>query len=135
MNFRLHHIAFTVKDLEESIKWYKEKLGATEIFHYDKDGMQFSIIQLGKLKLELFYFGNKTKPLPQERQNLMQDLHTVGTKHLCIEVDNLDETIKELKEKGVEFVTEIDTAGFGGRYIFLKDCNDILIELYQSQNN
>lgn len=131
MNFRLHHIAFTVKGLEESIKWYREKLGATEIFHYDKDDMQFSIIQLGKLKLELFYFKENTRPLPQERQNLMKDLHTVGTKHLCIEVDNLDETIKELKEKGVEFATEIDKAGFGGRYIFFKDCNNILIELYQ----
>lgn len=61
----------------------------------------------------------------------MDDLHVIGTKHLCIEVDDLDEFIKQLQSKAVEFATKMDTAGFGGRYIFIKDCNGILIELYQ----
>lgn len=61
----------------------------------------------------------------------MNDLHVIGTKHLCIQVENLERAVGELKTKGVQFATEIDTAGFGGRYIFFKDCNDILIELYE----
>lgn len=48
-----------------------------------------------------------------------------------IQVDNIDEIVKDLQSKGVTFVMDIDTAGFGGRYTFFKDCNDILVELFQ----
>lgn len=132
MNFKSHHVAFTVKNTKQSIEWYKNKLGFRVIHKYNKNGMEITLLKLGDVKLELFCFGKETKSLPNHRRVLMDDLHVIGAKHLCIEVDNLDHAIKELKEKGVKFATDIDTAGFGGRYIFIKDCSDILIELYQS---
>lgn len=132
MKFRPHHIALTVKNTEESINWYQNKLGFEVIHKYNKHGMEITQIKLEDVRLELFCYGEDTKPLPDYRKELMDDLHVIGTKHLCIEVDNLDELIKQLETKMVEFATKIDTAGFGGRYIFIKDCNGILIELYQA---
>src|SRR3989344_2638595 len=130
MKFKPHHVALTVKNTEESIQWYQDKLGFQVIHKYNKHGMEITLLELDEVRIELFCFGKNTKPLPDYRKNLMDDLHIIGTKHLCIEVDNLNEKIKQLKEKKVEFVMDIDTAGFGGRYIFLKDCNGILIEIY-----
>lgn len=132
MSFKLHHVAFSVNNLEESVQWYKENLGFKIIHNHKSKEMEFVILELGGAKLELFSFGSETKPLPDYRNSLMDDLHTVGTKHLCLETENLDEAISNLKEKGVKFVSEIDTAAFGGRYIFFKDCNGILIELYEN---
>lgn len=132
MNVRPHHVALTVKNTEESIRRYQDKLGFQIIHKYNKNGMEIILLKLGAIRIELFCFGKNTKPLPDYRKNLMDDLHVVGTKHLCIEVENLDKTVSELKQKRVEFATEVDIAGFGGRYIFLKDCNGILIELYQA---
>ncbi len=134
MNFRPHHTALTVYSSEKSVQWYQEKLGFEVIHKYNKNGMEITHLKLGDVRLELFYFGEDTKPLPDDKKDLMDDLRVVGTKHLCIEVDNLDDTIKELQSKGVEFATKTDTAGFGGRYIFLKDCNGILIELYEASS-
>lgn len=131
MNFKPHHVALTVNNIDESIKWYESKLGFSTSFRRDKNGMDLAILELEDVRIELFNFEDQTKPLPKFNKDLMQDLHMVGTKHLCLQVDDLEEAITKLKEKGVEFVTEIDTAAFGGRYIFFKDCNDILIELYQ----
>lgn len=131
MNFRFHHVCLTVKDINESISWYEDKLGF-ELFHkYEKYGMEIAQLKRDSIKIELFSFGNKTKQLPKYREQLMDDLHVVGTKHLCLEVESLNETINLLKSKGVKFVMNVDTAGFGGRFIFFKDCNGILIELYQ----
>ena len=132
MNFKPHHTAFTVKNTEESIKWYEDKLGFTLTHRYNKHGMEITQLKLDDVRIELFNYGSETKPLPQYSKNLKEDLLVIGTKHLCIETDNLDKTTEELKSNGVEFTQDVDTAGFGGRYIFFKDCNGILIELYES---
>lgn len=130
MKFKPHHVAFTVNDIEESENWYKEKLGFEVVHKYSKNGWKITLLKLDEVRIELFSFDD-IKPLPEHSRNLMDDLHVIGTKHLCIQVEDLEKTVGELKTKGVQFATEIDTAGFGGRYIFLKDCNGILIELLQ----
>lgn len=79
---------------------------------------------------KFFDFRESNKPLPGYRKGLMDDLHVIGTKHLCIEIKNLDAFVKELKQKGVE-PQKISQAGFGGRFTFIKDNNGILIELYE----
>lgn len=131
MNFKPHHVALTVKSTEESIQWYQDKLGFQVIHKYNKHGMEITLLKLGDVRIELFSYGKDTEPLPAYRKELIDDLHVIGTKHLCIEVDDLDKIIQQFTESGVEFTTKLDTAGFGGRYIFIKDCNSILIELYQ----
>lgn len=130
MIFTPHHVAFTVTDIEESVEWYKEKLGFKTTHRYNKMGSDRAILELDQVRLELFSFGKDTKPLPDYRKDLLDDLHVQGIKHLCIEVDDLDRLIKSLNKKGVE-TRKVDTAGFGGRFTFIKDCNGILIELYQ----
>ncbi len=132
MKFKPHHVALTVSNTEQSINWYKDKLGFEIMHRYNKHGMEITQLKLEDVRLELFCYGQETKPLPDYRNDLMDDLHVMGTKHLCIEVEDLEGTIRELKSKGVEFATEVDKAGFGGKYIFFKDCNGILIELYES---
>lgn len=134
MNLRPQHVAFTVNDMDESIKWYGDKLGAKVAHRYEKHGMKITQLKINGFQLELFDF-ERGKPLPEYRQNLMDDLHVVGIKHLCLETGNLEDSVATLKKKGVEFVTEVDTAGFGGKYIFFRDCNGILIELYQSPDS
>lgn len=130
MKFQPHHIALTVNNTEVSIKWYQDKLGFKLTHRYNKHGMEVSHLQLGNVRLELFCYGKDTKSLPDYRKDLMGDLHVIGTKHLCIGVKDLDLFIKQIKKRGVEVIREIDTAGFGGRYTFIKDCNGILIEIY-----
>lgn len=133
MKFKPHHVALTVNNTQESKNWYQEKLGFEVIHEYNKHGMEITLLKLEDVRLELFCYGKDTRALPNDRKDLTDDLHVIGTKHLCIEVEDLEFTIEELKAKGVTFVMDLDTAGFGGRYTFFKDCNEILIELYQAE--
>lgn len=130
MKFKPHHVALTVKNTDESIEWYKDKFGFEVTHRYHKHGKEITQLKLEEVRIELFNYFKSTKPLPDYRRELMSDLEVIGTKHLCIEVEDLNEVIKSLNEKGVK-TREVDTAGFGGRYTFIKDCNGILIELYQ----
>lgn len=131
MKCKPHHTALTVKNTDETIAWYQEKLGFTVTHRYNKHGMEITIMELDDVRLEIFCYTDETQPLPDYREDLMEDLHVMGTKHLSIQVEDIDSLVKDLKNKGVEFVMDIDNAGFGGRYTFFKDCNGILIELLQ----
>jgi len=127
----LNHIAITVKNLNESIDWYRDKFGFKLVSKHQYQDMYFALISLKKIKIELFCFNKTTKPLPDYRKKLMDDLIVIGTKHVCFEVDNLDLMVSKLHNQKVDIIGEQDTSAFGGRYIFIKDCNGILIELYE----
>ena len=127
----IHHVALTVKDLKESVEWYKRILGFTEVKSYHDEEMDIILLKLNDIRLELFGFKDKTQALPEYRKELMPDLHVIGTKHLSLKTNNLESSIIEMKSKGVEFLGKPSETFFGGKYIFFKDCNGILIELLQ----
>ena len=53
-----------------------------------------------------------------------------GTHDISFYCDNIEETVKELKSKGVEFKNEIEDHGFG--YVtFFKVPGDFYLQLYQ----
>jgi len=132
MNLKIHHIALTVRDMNESVEWYKKVFDAKQIERYAKHGLEIVHLQIGDARIELFAGNPKAQALPEYRKSVQTDIRVVGAKHVCLETDDIDALKKKLRESGVEFATEIDTAGFGGRYVFIKDPNGILIELYQS---
>jgi catechol 2,3-dioxygenase-like lactoylglutathione lyase family enzyme len=126
-NKRFQHVALGVKNMQESVKWYRDMLGFEKLHDYQQKDMQIAHLALDDVRLELFCFPDMEA---SDASELMSDLRTVGTRHLCIETDHLDMLIADLKQKGVEFAAELDTAYWGGRFIFIRDCNGTLIELY-----
>lgn len=131
MKLQFHHFALTVENIEKSIQWYERIFDFSVVKKYEGNGMQIALLTCGECRLELFHFVEKTKPLPKYRKEVMSDLAVVGAKHVCFEVDNIEKSIGELKQRGVEIASETDTTFFGGRYVFVRDCNGILIELYE----
>ncbi|MFZ2886629.1 MAG: VOC family protein [Minisyncoccia bacterium] len=128
---KIHHVALTVNNIEESIEWYKQVFNAEVIHSYEKDGRQIAHVRIGEAQVEFFAFKDGAEALPDYSKELQTDLRVVGTKHFCLAVEDLESTMAELSQKGAVFATDVRTAGFGGRYVFVKDCNDILIELYE----
>lgn len=59
--------------------------------------MHIALMSLGDFYFELFNFEQKTNPLPDYRKDVMNDLHTVGTKHICLRTDDLAGTLIEMK--------------------------------------
>lgn len=131
MELKINHVALAVNDMNESLQWYTQKLGFTLMDEYQNEAMQIARIQLDTVILELFKVKNNPQPLPNYRKDLMTDLQYGGTKHVCFEVPDLEKILPLLQSNGIEIIGETDSAYFGGKYIFFKDCNGILLELYQ----
>jgi lactoylglutathione lyase len=105
-----------VKNLEESINFYRDVLGFKEGYHVDSpDGGTITIMKSENgASIELI-----------ENTNFEVGLYSVGT-----DVDNLDETIKYLKEKGYETTGPVIPTTVG-RMTFVMDPNGIRICLIE----
>jgi lactoylglutathione lyase len=87
---RIDHVALEVKDLDFSIKFYKEHFGFED--HYRQvtpSGIQIAYLKLGDTQLEL----------------IGRHDQIIGGFHWCMETDDFDGAVSQLKEKQVELLT------------------------------
>lgn len=130
MNLRPHHTAITVRDLQKSQAFY-EILGYEQVHKYEEDDGSMSIVhlKLGDSFLEIFYYPkNKDKPaLELEYANNLED---IGVKHIALWTDDIEASLKDLREKGLaNDKTEITVGRTKVSYFFIKDPDGVWVEI------
>ena len=131
INFKIHHVAISVKNLEKSYNFYK-KFWFEKILYWQDEEKTLEIMHL-KLKdfiLEIFCFKN-SKEMYDTEKNLQTSLPRIWVKHFWIQVENLD-NLKEFfeKEKIAENI-KIQIWRTGIKYFFIKDPDGILLEFVE----
>ncbi len=116
MKIKVQYSTIIVKNLEESIKFYRDVLGFKEGYHVDTpDGGAITIMKSENgASVELI-----------ENTNFEEGLYSIGT-----DVNNLDETIRYLKEKGYETTGPVIPSTVG-RMTFVLDPNGVRICLIE----
>jgi len=117
----LAHVCFIVGDLEASVAFYCDKLGFEPAFEFLRDnGEKFGqYLHIGgRAFLELFQ-GD-----PREA-----NADTMSYRHFCLEVDDMESTVAELRERGVE-VGKITTGSDNSWQAWLDDPDGNRIELH-----
>jgi len=104
-----------VNKLEESVAFYRDVLGFSEGYHVD--------LPFGGITIMNSQDGASVELI--EAPQFETGLYSVGT-----DVDNLDETLEELRMAGCEIEGEI-TPTTVGRQIFIKDPNGVRICLIE----
>jgi len=140
---RLTHIGICVSDWERSLRFYRDLLG----FEYRSE-LQIAgepsttLLQLPDVELRALYLerdGTRIEllhyPSPGHRgDGSPRPMNQLGLTHLSLRVDNLAETLVQLKGAGVRILepTHIDIPAFAAAAIFITDPDGTLIELVQS---
>jgi len=131
---KIDHIAIAVNSLEDSIKVYTALLGVEpELETISAEKVKTAIYDLNGVSLELIEPTGDDSPITKFLQNRGEGLH-----HVCLKVDNLEETMDELKEKGIDIIDEIPKIGAEGKKIvFLhpKSTGGVLFELNSAMKN
>ncbi|HAU36382.1 MAG TPA: lactoylglutathione lyase [Phycisphaerales bacterium] len=89
----LAHVCFTVSDLAKSEAFYRDRLGLTTAFDFVRDdGTRFGVYLHvgGRCFLELF------------EGKLSARAEGQPYRHLCLEVDDIEGTVRELRVRGLE---------------------------------
>ena len=120
------HAAITVRDMEESIRFYTEALGFEKAFEIPnpKNGAPWIVyLCVGKGQfVELFYDGTVENPWREE---------LVGFNHLCFAVDDIHAAAQQVKDAGFRIDVEpIEGCDFNWQ-AWTKDPNGVRVELMQ----
>jgi glyoxylase I family protein len=123
---KVHHIAIICGDYERSKHFYTEILGlkiVREVYRAERQSYKLDLALNGAYIIELFSFpGAPPRPSRPESQ---------GMRHLAFEVEDLDATIAELRNKGVETEPIRIDPHTEKRFTFFADPDGLPLELYQ----
>ncbi|MDB4293651.1 VOC family protein [Maribacter sp.] len=122
----VHHIAIICSDYEKSKHFYTTVLGLkiiAETYRETRQSFKLDLALHGVYTLELFSFPNSPKR-PSRPE-------AVGLRHLAFAVDNLEEEVLSLREKGIS-VEPIRTDELTNkRFTFFADPDELPIEFYE----
>ena len=110
----LHHVSINVNDVDEARRFYVDVLGARERSDRPDFGFGGAWLDVGDQQIHLI-----EAPVPDDQGQ-----------HLALLVDDLDDTITELRGDGIE-VSDPSPVGTG-RQAFTHDPSGNLVELHQT---
>ncbi len=125
---KIDHISIAVKDIQSFGKLFSELLeiefGPAKEVPDQKVKVAFG--NFNGTKLELTSPASPDSPISKFLEKRGDGLH-----HICLEVDNLEKCLEELKQKGVEPLGKISTGSYGKKIVFLdlKKTAGVLVEL------
>lgn len=123
---KIHHIAIICSDYEVSKKFYTEILGLKiirEVFREERNSYKLDLALNGNYIIELFSFPNPPKRISQPEAR--------GLRHLAFEVNNLEECIESLIQKGIKTESIRLDPYTQKRFSFFSDPDGLPIELYE----
>jgi len=126
---KIDHIGVAVKDLNEAMRFYREKLGLEieGIEEVKEQKVKFAFIPLGESKIELLQSTDPNGPIAKFIEKKGEGIH-----HIALEVDRIEETLQKLKKRGVQLIDEKPRIGAHGmKIVFLhpRGTKGVLMEL------
>ena len=130
-----HHVAMRVPDFEVAKRWFVEKLDFRVIHEWPYADQHLAYVAPptdDRFFVEILGDGDP-KPIPKPvYSNLGDSLRLAGYHHFCLNVDDIDAAIANLRHRGATIVTEpFELPVISRRLAFIADPFGNLIELAQ----
>jgi catechol 2,3-dioxygenase-like lactoylglutathione lyase family enzyme len=126
LKINIDHILIVVKDLEDTISFYRH-LGFTHVETIERPNDTVGVIKKDGLMIELMQLPPGEETYREPRKN-----SDIGFRHLGFRVDDMQEVYESLKDK-IEFDgPPVHSAGRGDRrLLFFKDPNGVELHFIQ----
>ena len=127
---KVNHIAIVVVNIDEGLDFWRDQLGL-ELDHIEDVPSQASkvaFMPVGEGEIELVQPTDMETGLGKYLEKRGEGMH-----HICIEVDDIEVALDDLKTKGVRLIDDVPHNLPGRRMAFIhpKAANGVLIELYE----
>jgi methylmalonyl-CoA epimerase len=127
---RVHHVAVVVRDIDAALAVYRDMLGlpVSLVLPIESDEVIIAFLDVGESKVELV---QPTSATPGGARFL--ERKGEGFHHVCFETPDVDATLAQLAQDGVELIDQEARRGAEGPVAFLhpRSCNGVLVELIE----
>jgi methylmalonyl-CoA/ethylmalonyl-CoA epimerase len=129
---RIHHVAVVVDDMEKSLSFWRDALGLnpSEVRDVPEQKSQVAFLPAGESEVELVKPTSDDSGIARYLTKRGPGLH-----HICVEVDDIQAMLVQLKAGGARLINETPvTAADGRQYAFVhpESTSGVLVELYQA---
>lgn len=124
---RVSHIGIAVEALAESLPFFRDVLGLSEVPLDDADGARIIGFSVGESLVELLEADDPGSPIARFVEKRGPGIH-----HICFSVDDLDGALERCRTAGVALIDEVPRIGAEGKRIaFLhpRSTGGVLVEL------
>ena len=133
---RINHLAIAVNDIEEALTFWQDALGLEleQIQEVDSQAAKIAILPVKDSEIEL------VEPITEDSGlKRFIEKRGGGIHHICLEVDDIEALLEQLKAKNVRLINDTPQAdGIPGRkfaFIHPESTFGVLVELYQVSGN
>ena len=131
MPTRIHHIGVAVADLDASIRVYTSALGAQLVHRAtnEKEGLEAAFLRVGDGEIELMAPLRDDSPVGKFMARRGPGLH-----HVAYGVTDIDESLVEARDAGLELIDSEPRVGMHGTriaFVHPKSLEGVLTELVQ----
>ena len=130
---RIDHVAIIVRNIEQALVFYRDTLGITpsEIKEVPSEQVRIAFLPMGGpggSEIELIEPTSADSSLTKFLEKRGEGMH-----HICLEVENIEVALQEMREKGAAVLDKVPRVAAEGRAIFLhpKGTNGVLLELLE----
>jgi len=128
-----HHVAMRTPELEVAKRWYVETLDFRVVAEWDYADEKLAYIAPPNdddFYIEILGGGERAPEEVRPYTDLGNSLNYRGYHHFCLNVTNVNETVDQLRSRGVTIVAEpFELAAISRRLAFFSDPFGNLIEL------
>jgi len=126
---KIDHLGVAVKSIEKALEFYQKTLGIepTGVEEVPSQKVKVAFLPVGESNIELLEPTSEDSAIARHIEKRGE-----GIAHLAFKVDDIQEALRTLKEKGVRLINETPQPGAHGAkiaFIHPKSTNGILIEL------
>ena len=127
----INHVAVVVDDMEKSLAFWRDALGIElhELRDVPAEQSQVAFLPLAGAEVELVMPTTDDSGIAKYLAKRGPGMH-----HLCLEVDDIEGMMNELKARNIRLINEEPrTAADGKKYAFVhpESTGGVLVELYQ----
>lgn len=127
----INHVAVVVEDMDKSLAFWRDALGIElhELRDVPAEKSRVAFLPLAGAEVELVMPTTDDSGIAKYLAKRGQGMH-----HLCLEVDDIDSMMTQLRSKNIRLINEEPrTAADGKKYAFIhpESTGGVLVELYQ----
>ena len=127
---KINHVAIVVQDIDAALNFWEQtfRLELDHVEDVPSQKSKVAFLPLGESEIELVQPTTSDSGLANFLEKRGEGMH-----HICIEVEDIDATLAELKSKGVRLINDVPEELPGRKMAFIhpKAANGVLVELYQ----